>query len=105
MTQTGQLVLTLVRKDDWVTALPPEQLANWLSIYVATGICAALAAFGAATSVGLDVYRAREWRAVRGTAAILLFVPGLWWRWQKRYLTATPMILAIVIYYAASLQW
>jgi hypothetical protein len=88
-----------------LNALPPEQLANWLSLYVATGICAALAALGAAISVGLEVWRAREWRELRSARSALLFVPGLWWRWQKRYLTGTPVILAIVCYYAASLHW
>lgn len=85
--------------------LSPEQLANWLSLYVATGICAALAAFGALVSVGSEVIRRREWRDIDGGRAAAMYLPRLWWRWQKRYLTATPVILAIVAYYAASLNW
>ena len=88
-----------------LSGLPPEQLANWLSLYVATGICAALAAFGAGIAVASEVIRGREWRELRSLRAAVLFVPGLWWRWQKRYLTATPVILAIVAYYAVSLNW
>ena len=85
--------------------LSPEQLANWLSLYVATGICASLGAVGAVISVGYEVIRRREWRDVRGGWAAAIYVPQLWWRWQKRYLTATPVILAIVAYYASSLNW
>lgn len=88
-----------------LSSLPPEQLANWLSLYVATGICAALAAVGAGIAVTSEVIRGREWRELRSVRASALFVPGLWWRWQKLYLTATPVILAIVIYYAFSLHW
>jgi hypothetical protein len=88
-----------------LNALPPEQLANWLTLYMATGICTALAAFGAALAVGGEIIRGREWRGIRGGRAAAIYVPHLWWRWQKRYLTATPVILAIVAYYAASLRW
>ena len=82
-----------------------KQLTNWLSLYVATGVCAALAAFGALVSVGSEVIRRREWRDIDGARAAAMVVPQLWWRWQKRYLTATPVILAIAAYYAASLNW
>ena len=85
--------------------LSSEQLANWLSLYVATGICASLGAVGAVISVGCEVIRRREWRHIRGGRAAAMYLPLLWWRWQKRYLTATPVILAIVAYYAASLNW
>jgi hypothetical protein len=36
---------------------------------------------------------------------LAMFGPRLWWRWQKRYLTATPVILAIVVYYGFTLRW
>ena len=85
--------------------LSPEHLSNWSSLYVATGICAAIATVTAAMSVGIKVVRERQWRGVRGIRATFLFVPKLWLRWQLRYLTATPVILAIVRYYATSLRW
>ena len=88
-----------------MAGLTPHQLSNWLSLYAATGMCALLATIGAALSVGLEVVGERQWRAVNGVRATILFLPKLWWRWQKRYLTATPVILAIVGYYAASLAW
>ena len=59
----------------------------------------------AALSIGLEVERAREWLEVRSFGSAALALPRLWWSWQKRYLTATPVILAIVAYYAASLRW
>jgi hypothetical protein len=88
-----------------MASLSPDQLANWLSLYAATGLCAVLATFGAALSVGVEVVCERQWSEVRTLRSAMLFVPKLWLRWQLRYLTATPIILAIVIYYAASLRW
>jgi hypothetical protein len=85
--------------------LPPEQMANWLSLYAATGLCAALAGFGAAVAVGIEVVRNREWSQLDSVKSMAWFGPRLWWRWQKRYLTATPVILAIVVYYGFTLHW
>ena len=92
-------------KDTSVNGLSPEHFANWMSLYAATGLCAMIAAFGAALSIGLEVVRAREWLEVRSFGSAALALPRLWWRWQKRYLTATPVILAILAYYAVSLSW
>lgn len=88
-----------------MNGLSPENFANWMSLYAATGVCAMLAAFGAALAIGLKVVRGREWLEVRSLGSAALFMPRLWWRWQKRYLTGTPVILGIVAYYAASLSW
>ena len=85
--------------------LSPEHLSNWLSLYGAIGICAALATAAAAMSVGIEVVRERQWQGVRGIRATFLFVPKLWLRWQLRYLTTTPVILAIVGYSATSIRW
>lgn len=88
-----------------MAGLSPEQVTNWLSLYAATGICAVLATFGAALYVGTEVVRGRQWSEVRSVGSAASFAPKLWWRWQKRYLTATPVILAIVGYYATTLRW
>lgn len=88
-----------------MNGLSPEHFANWMSLYAATGVCAMMAAFGAALAIGLEVVRGREWLEVRSFGSVALFGPRLWWRWQKHYLTATPVILAIVAYYASSLSW
>ena len=34
-----------------------------------------------------------------------LALPKLWWRWQKLYLTSTPVVLAIIGFFALSLRW
>ena len=83
----------------------PAELANWLTLYAATGVCVSLAAVGAIIVVGHEVIHDREWRTLGSIRAKALFVPQLWWRWQKAYLTGTPVILAIVGYYATSLNW
>ena len=44
-----------------MNGLSPGHFANWMSLYAATGVCAMIAAFGAALSIGLEVVRAREW--------------------------------------------
>lgn len=88
-----------------VAALTPDQLANWLSLYAATGICATLATVAAAISVGYQLVQERQWQEIRGARAAILFLPKLWLRWQVRYLTAAPVILAIVAYYAFTLSW
>ncbi|SCW86351.1 hypothetical protein SAMN02927924_03460 [Sphingobium faniae] len=85
--------------------LTTVEAANWMALYLATGICCAMAF---ALSIGMMlcvVYRERSWTAVTSWQAALLFVPRTWWRWQKLYLTSTPVTLAIVILFAASLNW
>lgn len=88
-----------------MSALPPEHMANWLSLYAATGLCAALAGLGAAIAVTHEVIRTREWEDLTGLRSLAMFGPRLWWRWQKRYLTATPVILVIVVYFGFTLHW
>lgn len=80
--------------------LDPAELANWLSLYVATAVMAAIAAALAIVSVSVDLYRERRWRELSTVRGAVLFAPKLWWRWQKRYLLATPVILAVVVYYS-----
>src|SRR3546814_5232816 len=81
--------------------LTTVEAANWMALYLATGICCAMAF---ALSIGMmlcAVYRERSWTAVTSWQAALLFVPRTWWRWQKLYLTSMPVTLAIVILFAA----
>ena len=85
--------------------LSPIELANWLSLYLATAMCCAIAA---ALSVGFlasQLYREQPWRQVTGVRAAVLFVPQTWWRWQKLYLCSTPVTLGIVALFGASLSW
>src|SRR3546814_7849806 len=77
--------------------LTTVEAANWMALYLATGICCAMAF---ALSIGMmlcAVYRERSWTAVTSWQAALLFVPRTWWRWQKLYLTSMPVTLAIVL--------
>lgn len=80
-------------------------IANWMSLYAATALLAAIAFTLAAATVGYEIVRERAWREVRDVRSALLFAPKIWWRWQRRYLLATPVILAIVVYYATWLPW
>jgi hypothetical protein len=61
-----------------VAGLTPEQMTNWLSLYVATGICALLATFAVLLSVGSEVVRDRQWREVSSVRTAVLFVPKIW---------------------------
>lgn len=83
--------------------LSAAELANWLSLYVATAVMAAIAAGLAGVAVSVDLYRERRWQELSTLRGALLFAPKLWWRWQKRYLLATPVILAVVVYYSVFL--
>src|SRR3546814_6355243 len=85
--------------------LTTVEAANWMALYLATGICCAMAF---ALSIGMmlcAVYRERSWTAVTSWQAALLFVPRTWWRWQKLYLTSMPVTLAIGILFADSMNW
>jgi hypothetical protein len=78
---------------------------NWVAIYLATFMLAVVAAFLAATTVAVELIRERFWRSLNSPKDWLLFAPRVWWRWQKRYLLGTPMILLMVGIFAANLDW
>lgn len=79
--------------------LTPLELANWTALYVATAVCCAIAL---SLSVPAALYQslrgpdALAFATVRDRAFAL---PRLWWRWQKLYFTATPVVLAIVAFF------
>ena len=81
------------------------ELANWLALYLATGICCAIAFTLSSGAVLYALCRERGWVAVTSVRGALLFVPKTWWRWQKLYLTSMPVTLVIVVLFAASMQW
>lgn len=81
------------------------ELANWIALYVATGFCCAIAFALAWARTLIEVYHERPWAAIRSAKAALLFVPRTWWRWQKLYLTSTPVTLIIVAMFAATMSW
>jgi hypothetical protein len=90
---------------DEAPALTANEINNWIAIYAATAICCGLAFVLSVSTVGTEVWKERSWREVRTVRSVLLFGPKLWWRWQKRYLFSTPATLAIVSWFALTLDW
>ena len=88
-----------------MTHLTQIEIANWIAVYVAVGICCAI---GVALSVGVlaaQLIRERTWCEVSDLRSAVLLLPRTWWRWQKLYFLSTPVTLAIVGWFAATLTW
>ena len=78
-----------------------EALIAWTSLYIAVGIMALICA-ALSTIVTLNDWRIGRWAPARtSTLDKALLLPKLWLRWQANYLTGTPVILAISLYYAS----
>ena len=58
--------------------LSPIEMANWLSLYVATAMCCAIAIVLSAGFLASQLYREQPWRQVNGFRAAVLFVPQTW---------------------------
>lgn len=85
--------------------MTPNEIANWIAIYVATGICCVLATAMSVLTVGREIVLEKVWADVTDWRSGLLLVPRIWWRWQKRYLLSTPVTLIIVSAFAITLDW
>ena len=83
------------------------ELHNWLAIYAATAACCAIAMALSVSTVGYELYRERIWQTldIHSPRSVILFAPKIWLRWQKRYLLSTPVTLAIVTWFGATLSW
>lgn len=81
------------------------ELQNWIALYVGTALLASIAGWVAFVTVAMEFTRERGWREVDSARSAMLLLPRLWWRWQQRYLLGTPVILAIVGWVAASMNW
>ncbi|MBX9661580.1 MAG: hypothetical protein K2X00_23730 [Nitrospiraceae bacterium] len=81
------------------------EIANWAALYVAAGLCCAIAFALSCATAFLEMYRERSWATVNSLRSAALFLPKTWWRWQKLYLTSTPVTLGIVSLFAVSLSW
>jgi hypothetical protein len=81
------------------------ELANWAALYAATAMCCAIALALSIVGAGVQVCRERAWEEVRSVRQAILFVPKLWWLWQRLYFRATPVIIAIVGGFAMTLRW
>ena len=81
------------------------EIANWIAIYAAAGICCAVATLLSVSTVGFELYRERIWRTASDRKSAVLLIPKIRWRWQKCYLFSTPVTLVIVSAFAATLDW
>jgi hypothetical protein len=81
------------------------EITNWIALYVATGLCCAIAMALSVTTAGYQLIQERAWSEIRSARDAALFVPKTWWRWQKLYLTSTPVTLAIIIAFGTTLRW
>lgn len=81
------------------------ELANWAALYAATALCCAIAFALSIVGAGVHVCRERAWEEVRSVRQAILFVPKLWWLWQRLYFRSTPVIIAIVGGFAMTLRW
>ncbi len=79
--------------------------ANWMALYVAAGSCCVIAMALSCATTMVEVVRERGWSSVNSLRSAILFVPKIWWRWQKLYLTSMPVTLGIVILFATSMRW
>ena len=59
----------------------------------------------ACATAAIEIYRDRSWSTIKSVRSAVLFIPRTWWRWQKLYLTSTPVTLGIVSLFAASMRW
>lgn len=85
--------------------MSPLHIANWTSLYLATFILCTMTMTFSLIVWSHFVVTTAPWRELGSWRGRLLFLPKLWWKWQKLYLTGTPVILAVVAYFAASLDW
>ncbi|RVT39616.1 hypothetical protein [Sphingobium algorifonticola] len=85
--------------------LTHAEFSNWVALYVATGLCCAIAFALAAAKTAIDIYQESSWASVQSFGSLVLFVPKTWWRWQKNYLASTPVTLGVVSLFAASMSW
>lgn len=80
-----------------------EALIAWTSLYIATGITALICGALSVIVTFMD-WRTGRWSPPHSSSRDkALFLPRLWLRWQANYLTGTPMILAIGLFYASSI--
>lgn len=88
-----------------MTHLTQVEIGNWLALYVAVGLCCAIAVILSVTVLAMRLVRERAWTEVQDVRSAVLFLPRTWWRWQKLYFLSTPVTLAIVAWFGATLSW
>jgi hypothetical protein len=68
-------------------------------------MCCAIALALSIVGAGVQVCRERAWKKFWSVRQAILFVPKLWWLWQRLYFRSTPVIIAIVGGFAMTLRW
>lgn len=81
------------------------EIQNWIALYLAAGLCCAIAIALSVGTCAVEMYRERTWAGVNSVRSALLFVPRTWWRWQKLYFLSTPVTLSVVGGFAATMSW
>ncbi|TCP32490.1 hypothetical protein [Sphingomonas sp. BK235] len=81
------------------------EIANWIAIYLAAGICCAIAMALSVTVTLQQLWKDKVWKDARTIRGAVLLLPKAWWRWQKLYLLSTPVTLGIVGSFAATMSW
>ncbi len=85
--------------------LTQVEIANWIALYVAAGLCCGIAVILSVATTFIEIYRERAWPNIDSFGSAALFLPKTWWRWQKLYFISTPVTLGIVGAFAASMSW
>ncbi len=89
----------------FVDAFERCEIANWIALYVAAGLCCGIAVILSVATTFIEIYRERAWTNIDSFGSAALFLPKTWWRWQKLYFISTPVTLGIVGAFAASMSW
>lgn len=83
----------------------PIEIANWTAIYLATALCCGIAMTLSVSVTAHGLWKDRVWDELRSVRGAALFLPKIWWRWQKLYILSTPVTLGIVCWFGATLRW
>ena len=88
-----------------MTHMSEAEIANWIALYTATGLCCGIAMVLSVLVLSARLLREKIWRDFHSTKDVVLFVPRVWWRWQKLYLFSTPVTLGVVGFFGLTLSW
>lgn len=80
--------------------MPEQTLTAWLTLYAATGLLAILCAVLATATTSWEYLSGRRTLSFSTWTDRVTALPRLWLRWQLNYLTGTPAIAAISLYFA-----
>lgn len=81
------------------------EIANWTAIYLATALCCGIAMTLSVSVTLHGLWKDRVWSELSSVRGAALFLPKVWWRWQKLYILSTPVTLGIVCWFAATMRW